>query len=147
MARQRPLELLLVEDDPGDVVMTREALAEASSPSTLHVVADGVEALAFLSRDPAGSFRSAPAPDVVLLDLNLPRMDGHELLAELKASPEWKTIPVIVFTTSNADSDIRRSYELQASAFVTKPSSFEEFSSAVREIDRFFASVAELPER
>jgi two-component system response regulator len=137
--------VLLVEDDEGDLVMAREAIAEGGSTTVLHTVRDGVEALAFLRKETPHA--KAPAPDLVILDLNLPGLSGHELLATIKVAPEWRAIPVVVLSTSRSEKDIRRAYELQASAFLTKPSSFDGFAGVVREIERFFGDVAELPAR
>ena len=139
------IDVLLVEDDPGDVLMTREAFEDHKVANTLHVVGDGVEALQFLRRQ--GSYADAPTPDLVLLDLNLPRMDGREVLAELKADPELRSIPVVVLTTSEAEEDVLRSYSLHANAYVTKPVDFDRFVQVVQQIDDFFVSVVRLPRR
>ena len=139
------IDVLLVEDDPGDVLMTREAFADHDLDNTLHVVGDGVEALQFLRRE--GAHADAPTPDLVLLDLNLPRMDGREVLAELKADPELRRIPVVVLTTSEAEEDVLRSYSLHANAYVTKPVDFDRFVQVVQQIDDFFVSVVRLPRR
>jgi CheY-like chemotaxis protein len=138
----RVINVLLVEDDPGDVLMTREAFEEYLD-NRLDVVSDGAEALAYLRRE--GEFRDAPRPDLVLLDLNLPRRDGREVLAEVKADPELQHIPVIVLTTSKADEDVLRSYQLHANAYVTKPVDFDGFIEAIKQIDHFFVSVVQLP--
>ncbi|WP_439383042.1 response regulator [Amycolatopsis lexingtonensis] len=140
-----PIDILLVEDDPGDVLMTREAFEHHKIRNALHVAADGVEALEFLNRE--GRFRAAPRPGLILLDLNLPRKDGRELLGEIKQDPELRTIPVVVLTTSEAEEDILRSYELHANAYVTKPVDFEKFVEVVRKIDDFWVSVVQLPHR
>ena len=140
-----PIEVLLVEDDPGDVLMTQEAFAEHKVGNRLQVVADGDEALAYLRQQ--GRYAHAARPDLVLLDLNLPRRDGREVLAEIKADENLRHIPVVVLTTSAADEDILRSYELHANAYVTKPVDFEQFISVVRRIDDFFVSVVKLPPR
>jgi CheY-like chemotaxis protein len=137
------IEVLLVEDDPGDVLMTREAFEDHKVRNNLHVVSDGVEALAFLRRQ--GDHAAAPRPDLILLDLNLPRKDGREVLAEVKGDDDLRRIPVVVLTTSDADEDILRSYDLHANAYVTKPVDFEQFLSAVRQVDEFFLSVVKLP--
>jgi len=137
------IDVLLVEDDLGDVVLIREAFAEHKVGSRLSVVTDGVEAIAFLRRGPG--FADAPRPDLILLDLNLPRKDGSEVLAEIKADRDLSTIPVVVLTTSEADEDILRSYELHANAYVTKPVDFERFSEIVHQIDEFFIGVVKLP--
>jgi CheY-like chemotaxis protein len=139
------ISVLLVEDDPGDVVLIREAFEDNKVHNTLHVVSDGVEAMAFLRNE--GEHAAAPRPDLVLLDLNLPRMDGREVLAEVKADPDLRTIPVVVLTTSEAEEDVLRSYDLHANAYVTKPVDFERFIEVVRQIDDFFVSVVKLPSR
>ena len=144
-AEVTPIEVLLVEDDPGDVLMTREAFAEHKLRNRLNVVSDGEEALAYLRQE--GVHRDAPRPDLILLDLNLPRRDGREVLAEIKSDPELHQIPVVVLTTSEADEDILRSYELHANAYVTKPVDFEKFIEVVRQIDDFFVNVVRLPPR
>jgi CheY-like chemotaxis protein len=138
-----PIEVLLVEDDPGDVLMTREAFEEHKVRNNLSVVSDGEDALAFVRRE--GEYADAPRPDLILLDLNLPRRDGREVLAEIKADPELREIPVVILTTSAADADILASYRLHANAYVTKPVDFERFISVVRQIDEFFVSVVKLP--
>jgi CheY-like chemotaxis protein len=140
-----PIEVLLVEDDPGDVLMTREAFEEHKVRNNLSVVNDGAEAVAFLRRE--GEYRDTPRPDLILLDLNLPRRDGREVLAEIKNDPELRQIPVVVLTTSAADEDIVRSYQLHANAYVTKPVDFDRFIDVVRQIDDFFVSVVKLPPR
>jgi len=139
------IEVLLVEDDPGDVLMTREAFEDNKVRNSLHVVSDGVEAVAFLRRE--GEYANAPRPDLILLDLNLPRKDGREVLEEIKADEELRRIPVVVLTTSEAEEDVLRSYHLHANAYVTKPVDFEQFINVVRHIDEFFVSVVKLPTR
>src|SRR5262249_22454004 len=134
-----PIEVLLVEDDPGDVLMTREAFEDYKVHNNLAVVTDGAEALAYMRRE--GQYADVPRPDLVLLDLNLPRRDGREVLAEIKNDPELRQIPVVVLTTSQANEDILRSYQLHANAYVTKPVDFDRFISVVRRIDEFFVSV------
>lgn len=143
--QQMGIEVLLVEDDPGDVLMTREAFEEHKVANRLSVVSDGVSAMAFLRRE--GEHADAPRPDLVLLDLNLPRMDGREVLAAVKADEELRHIPVVVLTTSEAEEDVLRSYSLHANAYVTKPVDFERFIEVVRQIDDFFVSVVRLPRR
>jgi CheY-like chemotaxis protein len=138
----RVINVLLVEDDPGDVLMTREAFEEYLN-NRLDVVSDGSEALAYLRRE--GEYTDAPRPDLILLDLNLPRRDGREVLAEVKADENLRTIPVIVLTTSQADEDVLKSYQLHANAYVTKPVDFDGFIEAIRQIDHFFVSVVQLP--
>jgi CheY-like chemotaxis protein len=139
----KPIDVLLVEDDPGDTLMIKEAFEDNKVRNRLNCVADGVEALAFLRRE--GEFAEAPRPDLILLDLNLPRKDGREVLEEIKADPELRTIPVVVLTTSEAEEDILRSYSLHANAYVTKPVDFERFIAVVRQIDEFFVEVVRLP--
>jgi len=141
----RPIEILLVEDDPGDILMTQEALGEHKMAHLLHVARDGEEALAFLRHQ--GDFADAPSPDLVLLDLNLPRRDGREVLLEIRSDAELTHLPVIVLTTSEAEEDVLRSYQLHANAYVTKPVDFPSFVGAVRQIDDFFVNVARLPSR
>ena len=141
----RPIEVLLVEDDPGDVLMTREAFEDNKVRNNLHVVSDGVEALAYLRR--AGEHADSAVPDLILLDLNLPRKDGREVLAEIKADEELRRIPVVVLTTSEAEEDVLRSYQLHANAYVTKPVDFDRFIEVVRQIDEFFVEVVRLPGR
>jgi CheY-like chemotaxis protein len=137
------IRILLVEDDPGDVLITREAFAENKVRNELSVVSDGESALAFLRRE--GEFASAPRPDLILLDLNLPRKDGHEVLSEIKSDTDLQRIPVVILTTSDAEEDILRSYDLHANAYVTKPVDFERFLTVVRQIDDFFVTVVRLP--
>ena len=142
---ERQIEILLVEDDPGDVLMTREAFEDYKVRNRLHVVDDGVEAMAFLRRE--GEYAETPRPDLVLLDLNLPRMDGREVLDAIKSDPELSSIPVVVLTTSEAEEDVLSSYSLLANAYVTKPVDFESFIGVVRQIDDFFVTVVRLPRR
>ena len=137
------IEVMLIEDDPGDVVITREALAESKLMNTLHVATDGEQALRFLHRE--GEHSEARKPGLILLDLNLPRVDGHEVLRQIKADPELRRIPVVVLTTSQAEEDIVRSYDLHANAYVSKPVDFDRFLEVVRQIDSFYISVVTLP--
>jgi CheY-like chemotaxis protein len=137
------LDVLLVEDDAGDVLLTREAFAHYRVHDTLHVVGDGEQAIQFLRR--TGAYAGAPRPGLILLDLNLPRRTGLEVLADLKADDDLQTIPVVVLTTSQAEEDIARSYSLHANAYVSKPVDFQRFSDAVRQINDFFLTLAELP--
>jgi CheY-like chemotaxis protein len=139
------IQILLVEDDPGDVLITREAFAENKVRNHLSVVSDGEAAMAFLRRE--GQFASAPRPDLILLDLNLPRKAGHEVLAEVKSDADLQRIPVVILTTSDAEEDILRSYDLHANAYVTKPVDFDRFLDVVRQIDEFFVTVVRLPGR
>jgi len=140
-----PVEILLVEDDPGDVLMTKEALVDAKMANELYVVSNGEEALAFLFQE--GQYADAPRPGLILLDLNLPRVDGREVLARIKAEEELRRIPVVVLTTSEAEEDILRSYDLHANAYVTKPVDFESFVKVVRQVDDFYINVVRLPPR
>jgi CheY-like chemotaxis protein len=139
------IEVLLVEDDPGDVLLIQEAFEHNKVRNRLTVAGDGVEALAHLRRE--GEHAGAARPDLILLDLNLPRKDGREVLAEVKADPALRSIPVVVLTTSQAESDVLRSYDLHANAFITKPVDFERFIEVVRQIDDFFVRVVRLPTR
>lgn len=138
-----PANILLVEDNPSDVYLTEVALKEASLTSRLHVVEDGHRALAFLRRE--GSFETAPRPELILLDLNLPGKDGRQLLAELKADAEFRRIPVIVLTTSTADSDVTACYDLHCNCYITKPVDFDHFERVVKEIERFWLQFVTLP--
>jgi CheY-like chemotaxis protein len=137
------IDVLLVEDDAGDVLMTQEAFEHHKLRNQLHVVSDGVEALAFLRRE--GEFADAPRPGLILLDLNLPRKDGREVLEEVKNDASLRSIPIVVLTTSQAEEDILRSYNLHANAYVAKPVDFERFIQVIRQIDDFFVSVVKLP--
>lgn len=139
------IEVLLVEDDDGDVLITREALEESTRIGHLHVVGNGEEAMAYLRRQ--GEYAAAVRPHLVLLDLNLPRMDGREVLAEVKADPDLRRIPIVVFTTSDAEEDIIRSYDLHANAYVRKPVDYAAITDAIRRIDDFFLNLAHLPPR
>jgi CheY-like chemotaxis protein len=145
MEKVRIVDVLLVEDDPGDVLMTQEAFADHKVHNRLHVVSDGVEAMAFLRKE--GDHADAPSPDLILLDLNLPKMDGREVLAAIKEDPELHSIPVVILTTSEAEEDVLRSYSLHANAYVTKPVDFERFIEVVKRIDDFFVTVVRLPAR
>ena len=136
------VDVLLVEDDPGDVLMTREAFEHYMIRNVLHVVTDGEQALQYLRR--TGDYAGAPRPGLILLDLNLPRLDGLEVLAELKADPVLKVIPVVILTTSQAQQDVLRSYALHANAYVSKPVDFEHFVDVIRQIDNFFITVVKL---
>lgn len=139
----RRAQILLVEDDPGDVLLTRESLARSAVPCEVSVVDDGDVALDFLHKRLA--YVDAPTPDLVLLDLNLPKVGGHEVLAEVKAHPTLATIPVVVLSTSDAEADIVATYRLHANAYVTKPVDLDAYDRVVRGIDRFFLTVARLP--
>jgi len=138
-----PIEVLLVEDSPGDVRLTREAFKDAKVHINLHVASDGAAAMAFLGRE--GEHSNAPRPDLILLDLNLPKKDGREVLAELKESLTLKSIPVVILTTSASEADIQGSYQRHANCFITKPVDLEGFLKVVRSIDNFWLSVVKLP--
>jgi CheY-like chemotaxis protein len=137
------IEILLVEDDPGDVLLIRESFDDHKVGNRLSVVSDGVEAMAYLRAE--GKYAGRVRPDLVLLDLNLPRKNGSEVLAEIKGDPDLMTIPVVVLTTSESEEDVQSSYRLHASAFITKPADFERFRAVVHQIDEFFVGVVKLP--
>ncbi len=139
----RAIEILLVEDNPGDARLTQEALKEGKVRNNLHLARDGVEAMAFLRRE--GKYKDAPRPDLVLLDLNLPRKDGREVLAEMKEHPDLRLIPVVVLTTSEAEQDVVRTYELCANCYITKPVDLEKFITIVRSIEDFWLTIVRLP--
>jgi chemotaxis family two-component system response regulator Rcp1 len=139
----KPVEILLVEDSPGDVRLTVEALKDAKVRNELHVVEDGVEALAFLRQE--GAYADAPRPDVILLDLNLPKKDGREVLAEIKGDPNLRRIPVVVLTVSQAEEDILKTYDLHANCYITKPVDLDQFIKVVRSIEDFWLTVVRLP--
>jgi len=138
-------DILLVEDNPGDARLAQEALKEGRMTSRLKVVVDGVEAMAYLRHE--GIYADSPRPDLVLLDLNLPRKDGRQVLAEMKEDPELRRIPVVVLTTSQAGQDILRSYDLHANCYITKPVDLDRFISVVRSIEEYWCSVVTLPPR
>jgi len=137
------IDILLVEDNPGDVRLTREAFKEGKVLNTLHVVQDGVEALAFLRHE--GAYAKTAHPDIILLDLNLPRMDGRELLARIKTDPSLQRIPVVILTTSKSEEDIIKSYDLHANCYITKPVDMERFITVVKSIEDFWFTVVKLP--
>ena len=138
-----PAQVLLVEDNPGDVRLTREAFRDSLTSIHLHVASDGVEAMAFLRRE--GAYADAPRPDLILLDLNLPRMDGREVLAHIKADDNLKSIPTLILTSSKAESDILRSYQLQANAYLCKPLQLDDFESLVASVGDFWLTKVKLP--
>jgi len=138
-----PIEVLLVEDNPGDIRLTREAFKDAKVHINLHVAMDGVDAMAFLRRE--GKHANDPRPDLILLDLNLPKKDGREVLMEIKEAPTLKTIPVVILTTSTFEMDVLRSYESHANCYITKPVGLEGFLTVVKSIDGFWLSVVKLP--
>ena len=138
-----PIVVLLVEDSPGDVRLTREAFKDARVHINLHVAQDGTEAMAFLTRE--GKYADAPRPDLILLDLNLPKKDGREVLKEIKESPTLGTIPVVILTTSASEADVLRSYQLHANCYITKPVDLDGFLTVVKSIDSFWLSVVKLP--
>ena len=139
----RPANFLLVEDNPGDVRLTQEALKTHKLQNNLHVAADGEEAMAFLRKQ--GKYRDAPRPDIILLDLNLPKKDGREVLAEIKSDPVFKTIPVVIISSSEAEQDIIKSYNLNANCYVTKPVNFDQFIKVVQSINDFWLTIVKLP--
>jgi two-component system, chemotaxis family, response regulator Rcp1 len=136
-------EILLVEDSPGDVRLTREALKDAKMHINLHVASDGIEAMAFLNRE--GEYSDVPRPDLILLDLNLPRKDGRQVLEEIKANPTLMTIPVVILTTSASEEDVLRSYRLHANCYISKPVDLDGFLKIIKSIDNFWLTVVKLP--
>ncbi|MFP3975497.1 MAG: response regulator [Dehalococcoidia bacterium] len=140
---RRPVDILLVEDNPGDARLAKEAFKDGKAPTEIHVVSDGVEAMNFLRRQ--GQYADAPFPDLILLDLNLPRKDGREVLAEIKTDSNLKRIPVIILTVSNAEQDIIQTYNLHAACYLNKPFEFDEFMELVQQIDEFWLATAKLP--
>jgi CheY-like chemotaxis protein len=140
-----PIQVLLVEDSPGDVRLTREAFRDANMSLCLHVASDGVEAMAFLGKK--GAYAESPRPDLILLDLNLPRMDGREVLAQIKVDESLKTIPTVILTTSESETDIVKSYELQANSYLSKPAQFDAFEALVKSINEFWLVRAKLPQQ
>jgi len=138
-----PIEVLLVEDSPGDVRLTRETFRDVNTSIHLHVATDGIEAMAFLRRE--GAHVNAPRPSIILLDLNLPKMDGREVLAHIKEDPSLKMIPIIILTTSDAEADIEKSYELQANCYLSKPVQLDAFESLVKSINDFWMTKVKLP--
>jgi len=139
----RPIQVLLVEDSPTDLLMTREALERSKVILNIHAVEDGVKTMEFLRR--TGKYAEVPRPDLIILDLNLPRKDGREVLEEIKSDPKLRVIPVVVLTTSKADEDITRTYEAHASCYITKPVGFANFNEVMRSIERYWFTVATLP--
>jgi chemotaxis family two-component system response regulator Rcp1 len=142
-SRLMPIEVLLVEDSAGDVRLTREALKDAKVHISLNVASDGIEAMAFLERQ--GAYANAPRPDLILLDLNLPKKDGREVLKEIKESAALKSIPVVILTTSSSSEDVLNSYRLHANCYITKPVALDGFLTVVQSIDNFWLSVVKLP--
>jgi CheY-like chemotaxis protein len=145
MMSTHPIDVLLVEDDAGDELITREAFEHYKIANKLHVARDGAEGLDFLYR--RGKFHDAPRPDLILLDLNLPKYDGRQVLETLKSDPDLQDIPVVVLTTSSEHEDVLRSYRLHANAYVTKPVDLDQYMAAIRQIDNFFVQVVRLPPR
>ena len=145
IAASKPIDILLVEDSPTDALLTKRALADARLINRLHIVEDGVEAIAFLRRQPP--YADAPRPQLILLDLNLPRKDGREVLAEIKADEDLRVIPVVVLTTSKSEEDVLRSYKLHANCYITKPVDFSSFAEAVVSLENFWFAVVTLPPR
>jgi CheY-like chemotaxis protein len=142
---EMPIVVLLVEDSPGDVRLTQEAFRDSGKPVSLHLAADGIEAMAFLRQE--GTYANAPRPDLILLDLNMPRMDGREVLALIKKDPSLKLIPTIILTTSEAEADIMISYQLQANCYLRKPAHWDAFDNLVRSINAFWLARAKLPQQ
>ncbi len=142
-ADTKSIEILLVEDNPGDVRLTQEALREGKIRNSLHVVEDGEAAMAFVRRE--GDYADMPRPDLILLDLNLPKMDGREVLAQIKADPDLKRIPVVVLTTSQAEEDVLKVYNLNANCYITKPVDFEQFIKVVSAVEEFWLTIVRLP--
>jgi len=138
----RPVEILMVEDNPADVLLTREALKEVKMRNNLSVARDGIEAMAFLHQE--GTFARSPRPDLILLDLNLPRKDGREVLAEIKADDSLKRIPLVILTTSTAEQDILRTYNLHANCYITKPVDLDQFIIVVQSIENFWFTIVKL---
>lgn len=148
MTAQNPtrlIEILLVEDNPGDVRLTQEGLKETKMLNNLHVAMDGAEAMDFLNKK--GKFANAPRPDLILLDLNLPKKDGRQVLAEIKSDEKLKRIPVVVLTVSQAEEDIMRTYNLHANCYITKPVDFNQFLTVIKSIDDFWLGIVKLPEK
>jgi chemotaxis family two-component system response regulator Rcp1 len=141
--KTKAIDILLVEDNPGDVRLTREALKEGKVLNTLHVVGDGIEALEFLRHE--GKYEKSVHPDIILLDLNLPRMDGRELLAKIKTDPAQRRIPVVILTTSKAEEDIIKSYDLHANCYITKPVDLNQFITVVKSVEEFWFTIVKLP--
>lgn len=141
----KPVEILLAEDNPGDVMLTRKALEQGKLANNLHVTTDGVDALEFLRQD--GEYEDAPRPDLILLDLNMPQKDGQEVLEELRADDDLRRIPVVVLTSSESEEDIVRSYELNANAYLTKPVDFDGFVEIVNRLENFWFQVVKFPEK
>jgi chemotaxis family two-component system response regulator Rcp1 len=144
-SNREPLEILLIEDNPGDIRLAEELFKECEVPTRLSIARDGEEAMACLRRE--GRFAATPRPDLILLDLNLPRKDGHEVLAEVKSDPALRRIPVVVLTTSSADRDILKSYDLHANCYLTKPVPLDEFIAVVQSIKGFWLQIVKLPNR
>jgi len=144
-SKSRLIEILLVEDNPGDVLLTREALKEGKVLNNLYVAKDGSEALQFLHKE--APYENVPTPDIVLLDLNLPRVNGREVLAHVKSDLNLRRIPIVVLTTSKAEEDIVRSYDLHANCYITKPLDLEQFIQVIKSIENFWLSIVKLPEK
>ena len=139
----KPVEILLVEDNPGDVRLTMEAIREGKVRNNLHVAEDGLEAMEFLRRQ--GKFQGAPKPDIILLDLNLPKMDGREVLAQIKSDPKFKRIPVVILTTSRDEADVLKTYNLHANCYITKPVDLDQFITVVKSVEDFWLTIVKLP--
>jgi CheY-like chemotaxis protein len=139
----KPIEILLVEDNPGDIRLTQEALKEGKVLNNLSVASDGIEAIKFLQRE--GDYAKKPHPDIILLDLNLPKMDGREVLASIKSNPKLRRIPVVILTTSKAEEDIIKSYDLHANCYITKPVDLDQFLTVVKSVEDFWFTIVRLP--
>jgi len=139
----KPVEILLVEDNPGDVRLAQEAFRDSKVRNTIHTVEDGVKAMEFLRKE--GSYKNAPRPDLILLDLNLPRKDGREVLAEVKQDPELRRIPVVILTVSKAEEDVLKTYDLHANCYITKPIDLEQFLQVVKSVEDFWLTIVKLP--
>ncbi len=143
MVLEKPIDILLVEDNPADIRLTQEAFKETRIPNNLHIVRDGAEALAFLQQQ--NQYAGAPRPDLILLDLNLPKKDGREVLTIVKQMPELKRIPIVILTTSKTEEDINQTYEHHANCYITKPADLDEFLNVIKTIETFWLSVVQLP--
>jgi chemotaxis family two-component system response regulator Rcp1 len=143
-AQAQPIDILLVEDNPGDVRLTREALKEAKVLNNLSVVQDGIEAIAFLRRE--GKYAQEVRPDIIFLDLNLPKKDGREVLAEIKKDPNLRRIPVVILTTSKAEEDVVKTYDLHANCYITKPVDIDQFVMVVKSVEEFWFTIVKLPD-
>lgn len=145
MMRNKTIEILIVDDDEGDAFMAQEALGETKIANNIHIARDGLEAIDFMEKN--GDYKKCPTPDLVLLDLNMPRMNGHEVLAWIRAHEKYKIIPVIILTTSSSDKDVLASYQKFANCFITKPVDLKHFNKVIKYIDEFWTNIARLPQK